>query len=1764
MRPPPFNPVRFGTEVIDQFGRYLMTTFPLADAGLEAQVRERVLQGLVGDRLIARGPYVFLNRPFESGPALEDLISEEGLGLHPRLADLFRFESLHKHQELALRAVLDGRHTVVATGTGSGKTEAFLLPIVDHALKMRDQGVEAGLTALVVYPMNALADDQLRRLRPLLAGTGITFGRYTGVTPESGEPPPRMEHSRPYTPEEQERLEKGDEEAVPLPFEECWSRREIRERRPRILLTNYSQLEYLLLRDRDLDLFRGAPLRFLVLDEVHTYTGALGSEVACLVRRLREVAGRTQDEVVCIGTSATVQEGEESGDAGEVTRNFARRLFGVPGERVELVTETYRDLPVPGPEHYLPEMPEDPQGLLADLLEAARDLHLRDEVEDLTPEVVASAERLCGRTAPGEGPLMDRVHGLLARNRLILTLHDLFRRPERIESAFPRLRALGRDRAPGEDLVAEILAYLTLGALVHEDGEPLLRPRLHYFVQGYRGLALSYDEAGRPQVEFEPEAGHAPDGALIFPLVLCRSCGQHYLSLVCEEEPAPDGPGGAFSLARLPGPFEETEGEEQRVYLAERLVGLDEETADAVEKRWLCRFCATLHREREEACRNGRCGRGGGLVEVHAWFGPLKRCLACGTFTRVYDEVVTPAASSETADVHILAQSMLSAMPEESLRKILVFSDNRQDAAFQAGWMEHRGIRFRLRHILYDILHREPGRIWDLDELEQEILDESQRRGIYQPATWSDRKNRVRIRWFLIEEFMSTAQRRYSLESIPMAEALVGGIGPGDRPGFYKEWTRRLGVGSEDLEGLLRLLAGYYRIRGAVSDPLLARQWSYQDWEVRERLVNTHDHYRPLALVLEKTEKSSFTRGWIAGNGRSGAQVLLKQCLAGGEELSAETRDLFLSDLWAWWKEAGVLQPVTLTRKRAGAQQPIGSGGQVFQIDGAHLGFRASDRHLVCSACRRSQAADSPSGRCPEYGCGGRLREQSRPEDHYDVVQYTRGAFVPMLSREHSAQVPKGERQEAEREFKKRKGGRFNCLVCTPTLELGVDIGRLEMALMRNVPPTPANYAQRAGRAGRRHRIGVIVAHCGGGAHDRYFFLDPPAMIAGEIRVPAFSMRNEPLIRKQVHSAVLTMLQDAASDEERETLDHVFPPFIWEYFADRTQGEDKERVRYLSSPRDLSALERLVSRRRGDLLAGLRRIFQESWPAEDLEAVADEALAGMLDEMAAGLARHVRRLFGRVSAYRGELDRLRGIENAGEQLTEEEEAARRRFQHALRTLASASRLDNYTLAWLCRDGFLPGYALARESITARCLDPYIEIGRSSTVALRELTPSNFVYANRNVFRIRKLAMYTVHGEDPAHRAMVLQRNMVYFKGQDRIEEAGAGRREGGEEKPREFTSFQLTDVEMFRAQNIDDRESRRRRVGFKVLGLTLPEHGGGMRGRVGGQEVVLLERHRIRLQNLGERKRGGPLPFTLFPLCRICGETRSARASEAEIEEFIEDHRKLHHEESVDRYGLHVDLVSDTLQIGPFQEAAEANNLFEAIRVGARLVLEMGTTEVEGFDGVDEEGGHWAVLYDPMPGGTGFLPQIAQFWPAVCRCAVQALEHCPGGCETACYSCLKHFRNQHVHDELNRFKAIEILRGLAVPLELGHRVPPVTLQPRPDPAPADSDAEFDFGEICRRRGVPVPPVAQFRLDLGNGDSTVADWAYPEQKVLVFIDGMSRALHGDPQQRQRDRIRRAKARMLGWQVVEITAAALKDEGSLAVHLEELALYLEGKE
>ena len=497
--------------LIDEYRSFLRTSYRFLDDRLRQQFEAHLDQTDV----VVKGPYVTLARDFAGGPTLRELV-QEGTA-HPDLLKArwpFGENPLYRHQEQAFRIGQAGRSFVITTGTGSGKTEAFLLPVLDGIIRRKAEGVQ-GLQAVLVYPMNALANDQLERLRRLLRGSGldISFALYTG---DSDTTTLALREE----PVETERLTRAD----------------IRCNPPDILLTNYKQLDFLLVRKADRHLFTRA-LRYLVFDEIHSYRGALATEIACLIRRLTAQAGLKPAELVAIGTSATVASGQEGVEA---LARFAGTLFGEAMRPEDIVAESYAAR-MNQAEPYPPPLPNIDASELASL----------DPANDA--QVVALAERLTGNRCSPEGAIADRVAAVLAGNRVVQALETFFAEPRTVREAAEHLCKVlpERQNASLEKVQLEIEAYLLVGSVGDEDHPPRLRPKLHTFFHGVYDVGLCLNPECRTLV---PHGGsECPRcGSAARPAALCRTCGQDFVKVRFEREndDLPVGTGDFFSDER--------------------------------------------------------------------------------------------------------------------------------------------------------------------------------------------------------------------------------------------------------------------------------------------------------------------------------------------------------------------------------------------------------------------------------------------------------------------------------------------------------------------------------------------------------------------------------------------------------------------------------------------------------------------------------------------------------------------------------------------------------------------------------------------------------------------------------------------------------------------------------------------------------------------------------------------------------------------------------------------------------------------------------------------------------------------------------------------------------------------------------------------------------------------------------------------------------------------------------------------------------------
>ena len=1780
----PINPIQFAHQICDEFLRYIHSAFPLADPALKAQARKLLDRPSSLDMPLVRGPYVTLSEAFARGESVREM-ADRG-DIHRMMPGLMGHPRLWKHQQQVFEAVRRGDHVLVSTGTGSGKTEAFLYPIVDDLLRRRDAGETSGLAAILVYPMNALANDQLDRLRDMLAGTGVTFGQWIGITPRN-ERDVTIDRSETtsregYQNERRRRREEAaaeDKAARPLaPAEECCSEEAIRDRQPRILVTNYRQLEILTTRWPDVDLFADAPLKYLVFDEAHTYDGAVGAEVACLIRRVRALARKRPKELICIGTSATLTNSAEGPESTEiVARRFASRFFGVDSERVAVVGESYVERQWPRSRHRPAPPTGEGMARLSALLKAIAE---PEDVEALARII----EELTGKSfAPGDdwrASLFDHLIG----NELVFQATQILKLPRLLsEAGWLTSQRVEMNRLPeGDTATAELLCYLVLGAAARRDGESLLRPKVHFFIRGLDEMVVALDgEPASPKVHLylsladaRENCGDRRDDAFL-PVLTCK-CGQHFFEKHYGDLEVKRGTGNRVQGFNQGMATQNRDGADNAVWscappetgtrliMTDRLLEeVESNTPSARTSRWpevwLCRQCGAIHRNASDQCLADGCGDQRPLLRLISFGDVMGACPSCGsTAWRIGGRVIEPARkvrAVSVSDVHILAQAMINAAPEGH-QKLIIFADSRQEAAFQAGWMQDHARRIRLRHMMYRIIQASQEPI-SLDEITDSLatsfkqdrrlvetllpeLSDEEARSIFR------QKEEVivyrALRYMVLREFTTGIRRSDCLESMGLCRVAYEGMSVEHRR--LQEFAGLLGVSTnEALDGISLILDIWRRNRILLikSDPIYSRFHVKDNEYIQAGLLPLRD-FRPAGVKLTAAKEDKYARGVIAKRGESAVQALIKKWASDPDHVDT---DAAVRLLWTYLeKDARVIEKVQLLGQRD-RELPY---GDVWQVNGDAVKIVASDGRTRCTTCQRLAARTAPRCACTRHRCAGATTFEGPDPENYDVALMGM-PFVMVAAEEHTAQVPGEVRLKIEQEFKSKQG-RTNCLVATPTLEMGVNIGALDMALMRNVPPRPANYWQRAGRAGREERMAVVVTYCQRISHDRYYFDDPLRLLGGTIEAPAFNLRNPLMIEKHIRSMVLSEMiriansEHASAEITQSVLKQFFPFFIREYLLD-----DENHFR--AAPPNTAPLGALLDQLQEELLPRLETLFAHHWPEEAHVLVTRSEIKRTLLETGTSLTTVLIRLHRRLQWARTTRQELHRRKDAGLIEREEEQLLRRceEFIHRIVRLDSST----YTLTVLGGEGFLPGYGVYEGGITASARRGFaqhagprsFELSRNNVVALREFVPGNRLYANRGTFYVSR---YHLGAEDSATtRTLNVDAGKGYVT--DQSNSAAYGQTGGIA-----IDALPITDLDLAHESRISDDEQLRFSMPVLVLGRLRMRNRGGRGIKIGDQEVLHLRGQGIQLVNVGESSRAKANDLGHW-VCTVCGAAKTPYAVQAEISHYLGIHTE-RCGRAPTRIALTAEADVDALQFLGMDSDIRAVNTGEAIRTAASRLLDMGEGDLQLLvvrqpnDAVD------LLIYDPMPGGSGLLDQLISRWSELVREAKDLLANCPMQCEAACYSCLKTFRNQFYHEQLNRTIAFDLMTDLDQSPSDYRDIPPVHEEDAADPGSPSNTREAQLYRLLHDHHFP-PGKCREAVRTSAGLTTWPDWLYEDSKAAVYLDGMSRHLHGDPATAQRDQLIRQMLELDGYRVLVIQSRDLNDPEAMRQHLRNIA-------
>lgn len=1795
------NPIVYTEKVVRSFLKYQLTTYPFADPRLHDQLREELSLDHVRRTSLLRGPYVSLSRGFRVGASVDELISDGVFHAHMKQIIPDYISNVYGHQEKAIRAIHDGRTTLVSTGTGSGKTECFLYPIVSKCLDLRDQNIPSGISAVIVYPMNALAEDQLDRLRGILAGSGVTFGMYVGKTPEterevSGVRLESSSSNADYQAQLASYREAGRPDTI-HPHEEICSREMMRRpgKQPRILLTNVKQLELLLTRQTDIELFADARLDFLTFDEAHTFTGIVGAETACLIRRLRAFCRTDISQTTCIATSATIVDASEP----DAARQFASRFFGVSADDVITVNEEYQRGEWKS-ERFTPPAPiTSPADLLTQTLEAV-------DTENPAPLVRNVYRQLTARELP-DGDWQEALFDGLRENELASAIRVSLQGPRELYLLLSELkRNVGRDVSE-----EELLSYLTLGAASLKGGRPLLRPVVHAFIRGISGGVVTFEDGQEPRLwlsSAEELERHQDNERKWRPkLFACTTCGQHYFISSLKDFSytghQPEGgqlaeEGGAFWE-----PLEITNGGD-RIVVTDQLVSLTEEEADDSDRTsilYFCRLCGAAHPADFTRCCG--CGSLSTPVKLLAIKGKpenpgfLTSCLSCKSTGRAmgrrYREPIREVRAVNVSDVHVLAQDMVH---HAERKRLLVFADNRQDAAFQAGWMKDHARRFRLRSLMMDEVKKGADSVGDVALRMSDVLDdnEAMSRALI-PEVWravpregrggahaDERLHYLRIQ--ILRELTMAANQRLGLE--PWGRIKIEYQNLETSSAFIQKWARALGLPPDDLKSGIEALLDHLRRRQLLHDPrreIFSKFWREGDREIQRGYMPVPSG-GPQGMKLKTAPGDDLrrVRPWLTQRNTLVRSIARKWGVA-----NDDCPD-FLKELWSYLvsPDVALLVPATLRGSGANAR-PLPNCSGVFQIDSAKLRIRSNHGLFRCKKCRRKSLRRNPHDRCLSWQCDGLLEFIQEDPDNYDL-QLLDQQYAMLRPEEHTAMVPQEHRERIENWFK-GDGNAVNALVCTPTLELGVDIGSLDSVLLRNVPPLPANYWQRAGRAGRRHRMAVNMTYCRPVSHDRAYFDEPLRMLEGRVDPPAFNLRNELMVAKHVHAVIITRLNQLAHEssglpeEERlriaDLLASMLPRRINSYLFE-TSGQLRTDLF------DINPFAQLIGKYRNDLLGNIELVFQTGWPDTDGAVTTNVELERHIDNAAVELREVIKRLRARLQwAYR-EIRRLNKVREEQGTLEQEDDAHFRRCDRLIKKLKGTYRRrkneaegvdDIITFSVLAMEGYLPGYGLDSGSVRGMAEVPYWHLGsvdftlpRAPSMALREYVPGNLIYANGHKFVARRFHREAEgeHSDEPVFEVNVERQALT-------LSDVGAASATLG---ATELQAIPVCDVDLVHISQISDDEENRFQMSVGTYGRERGRHNGGVSYDWGETQLKLRHGVHFRMVNVGPSALIERTPPELgFPVCMVCGQSVSPLASVLQLNHFRESHQE-RCTKRPENIGFYADVVADCITLSDLGNHREAYSLLEAIRMAATQLLDMHLQDLQllviGHVDRDEVD---AVLWDPMPGGSGLLQQIRDNFTEIVGVACEILSGCPADCGSSCSECLQNFRNGFYHRFLDRHAALELVERWGRELKNQHDIP--SSQPAASGGTENlpvNDAETKLKHLLEAAGFTsgiFQEQIRFKqpiiLDHQIG-STTPDVFYQgfeddvdDKGTCIYLDGMSTHIHGNAATAARDHEIRSWLRNNGYNVIPITALELDDRQAMVGYFRRLAKFLEGR-
>lgn len=1549
-----FSPVIASKDITKKYTRYLSTIFSLADPEYQKLFEQRLQE-----TPFSKGPFLEVTDAFQKGPTIMELIEQGELPIGFDRLGFHMNRPLYRHQVDSLYKLASGSNAVVSTGTGSGKTESFLLPVLKELVVQGNEGkLNPGVRAMLIYPMNALANDQIERLRELLKDyPQITFGSYTGQTEEE-----YRDALIGY-----KNLNNGED---PLP-NELICRQQMKKAPPHILITNYAMLEYLMVRPDDDVFFRPQYTqywKYIVLDEAHVYKGSTGIEVSMLLRRLKARLGKPKIQYIL--TSATL--GSE--DDNESVAAFAENLCDSPFYAEDVIRAKRIRLEQPPA---CKKVDESFYRTIAQLI-----------TDDASEEHISKAIRVAYPYAPEDH--MEALYQIAYTDSFYWRLRSYLQKPRTVKEILQEIGCT-------EQRLTDFVTVVTRA--VH-NGAKLFDARYHMFLRAAESVFVTL--APRKQLFLEARKTCFENGNpyKVFEIATCNHCHAMYIlgresenhileqaAFVADQEPR-----SAYLIANTVNDSDD----EHTLELA----------GQSIETYELCAVCGALTRPGGKRLCQHNYSVTVQKVSLKEGSQRLTKCAACENVSAT--GVLRQFFVGQEAVTSVVGTSLFENLPSYKVtyqkqevqeddwgfgddsetedivrqdvgaKQFIAFSDSRQAAAFYATYLDQTYQNIVYKRLVVETLAKREyaagGKC--LDDFVEDLISQFERYGM--AKSYSVRKEAWK------------AALHEVVDNNGVTSLYNMGLIRFDIVGDHIVGNKKFSLSQEEMHEICALFADWMMSEGAISYPEAMNRdersfFAHNGIEHEYTLSDANPQSCTLSFMPSRADLSNKRLAYLE-------KVLKKK-----GTLPAQGVTGLLEAIWerffACKKEDALL---------------IGKNG-TYRIQSEKILISRPGQLYRCRKCHRI-TPHNVENVCPAYRCDGEL-ETFDPsvvfaENHYYQL-YRQMEIRPLRVVEHTAQLDKETAYEYQQQFKRKE---LDILSCSTTFEMGVDVGSLETVFMRNVPPSPANYAQRAGRAGRSmYSAAFALTFCNKSNHDFSFFRDPTRMIKGRIDPPVFNVENPKIAIRHVYASAFG--------------------FFWkqnpQMFSQTSEFMEKQGV------------EQFIA-------------YLESKPEKLKQYLKDFLPDGLVHEFD---IEH----FGWIQGITGEEGVLTiAAEDYAETI--------RRLREAQESAFSEGRtgVDAYTqrihvfqreriLAYLARKNIFPKYGFPVDTVEMTILDRKstrktgLQLQRDLSSAISEYAPGAQIVANGKLITSRyirkrpdrswKMSRYHICQQCGDLNLSFYEEGGSYLpEGEPICQNCGAA------------LEYSKAGVYLIPEFGFEADGNDIRKPGLKKPIRTFRSEVSYIGGAMGEDEdTYQLGNATVHVRS-GKAEEMAVLNRSRFYVCQSCGYT------ELDERRFTPAMTKKHRTASgwqcsnnkLQNFSLAYRFETDVLTLRftgmEITTQEQALSLLYGILEGASSALEVERSDISGclkwfWNEESGRGNYGFVFYDKTPGGAGHVRRMqnANVLERVLRAALELISGCTcGGTEldTSCYSCLRNYYNQKHHELLQRRYVIDFLQKL--------------------------------------------------------------------------------------------------------------------------------------